>query len=102
MVRFAPDGELDTSFGSVGYVTDDLIELSFDVVNDVAVDANNDIVVVGQTTPSIITFAISPVPGSFTDGFVGKVNVDGSTRLYDFPGLRMIIPPITRSPWTPR
>lgn len=49
LVRYNSDGSLDTNFGTGGKVATDIDNGSTDLINDVAIDSNGRIVVVGTT-----------------------------------------------------
>jgi uncharacterized delta-60 repeat protein len=69
LVRFNPDGALDSSFGNGGQATVPFNQSGFDSAQDVAVQADGKIVVVGLTTSSV----------TFNDDFaLARFNADGT------------------------
>lgn len=52
LVRYEPNGSLDTSFGNGGIVVTSLVLYGDNVANGVAIEANGDILVAGATSPA--------------------------------------------------
>ncbi|MGB7160843.1 MAG: hypothetical protein WBD40_22460 [Tepidisphaeraceae bacterium] len=80
VARFTPVGDLDGSFNDIGYRSFDINDGSTDVLNDVAVNAGNEIVAVGQSYfPITFTSALKPTPIFSAAGVLANVAADGST-----------------------
>ena len=84
VARFSGDGTLDDTFATGGYLSFDVNEGSADVLNDIAVNALNEIVAVGQTYFPI-GFATQPTPNFGARGVFAGIAADGSEFVTQFP-----------------
>jgi len=86
VVRYNPDGSLDTSFGGTGKVTTNVI--SYDIATSVAIQTDGKIVVAGYTSGSNYDFALVRynTDGSLDTSFggTGKVATGFFTGSQDF------------------
>lgn len=68
VARFNPDGSLDTTFGSNGFVITQISPTSFDEANDMLIQPDGKIVMAGDTDANILLVRYNP-DGSLDSGF---------------------------------